>query len=307
MELKRAFIETKIKEWNDLFLLNQRFMSNFIFRGQANSEWTLRTSLERLIENHHPTPSRDKALYYIYESEMIKEFKWKFPSYEKSLIPKDNEVIEWLSIMQHFGAPTRLLDFSQSMYVALFMAMDNSFCENFSIWCINKNELNLPIFQKQIEENHVNTVSIDTLDNLAYEMANDSIVNQQVRIDRNEKIRYLFKVRPKMCNERISRQQGLFLVPSTVNVPFEEILKRYYDEENHFAVDIDDLKNWSNEQTLSQQAISVLKINIGKEDKLRLTKALHQMNITSETMYPGLDGLAKSVGRLREGLGDYKD
>lgn len=54
MELKRAFIETKIKEWNDLFLLNQKFMSNFIFRGQANSEWSLRTSLERLIENHHP-------------------------------------------------------------------------------------------------------------------------------------------------------------------------------------------------------------------------------------------------------------
>lgn len=32
---------------------------------------------------------------------------------------------------------------------------------------------------------------------------------------------------------------------------------------------------------------SVLKINIGKEDKFRLTKALHQMNITSKTMYPG--------------------
>lgn len=47
MELKRAFIETKIQEWNDLFLLNQKFMSNFIFRGQANSEWSLRTSLER--------------------------------------------------------------------------------------------------------------------------------------------------------------------------------------------------------------------------------------------------------------------
>lgn len=47
MELKHAFIETKIQEWNDLFLLNQKFMSNFIFRGQANSEWSLRTSLER--------------------------------------------------------------------------------------------------------------------------------------------------------------------------------------------------------------------------------------------------------------------
>lgn len=50
-----------------------------------------------------------------------------------------------------------------------------------------------------------------------------------------------------------------------------------------------------------------IEINIGKENKLRLTKALCQMNITSETMYPGLVGLAQSVRRLREGLGDYKD
>lgn len=172
---------------------------------------------------------------------------------------------------------------------------------------INKDELNLPIYQKYFEENHVNSVSMDTLDDMVYNMANDSIVNQQVRIDRIARPRYLFMVRPRMCNERISRQQGLFLVPSTVNVPFEDILKGYYNEENHFTVGIDDLKKWSYEKTLSQQAISVLKINIGKEDKLRLTKALHQMNITSETMYPGLDGLAKSVGILREGLGDYKD
>ena len=68
---------------------------------------------------------------------------------------------------------------------------------------------------------------------------------------------------------------------------FEDILKRYYNEENHFMVGIDDLKKWSYEKTLSQQAVSVLKINIGKEDKFRLTKALHQMNITLETMYPG--------------------
>ena len=178
---------------------------------------------------------------------------------------------------------------------------------NLTQYYINKDELNLPIFQKYIKGNQVNTVSMDALDDMVYSMANDSIANQQVRIDRIARPKYLFMVRPRICNERISRQQGLFLVPSTVNVPFEEILKRYYNEENHFMVDIDDLKNWSYEKTLSQQAISVLKINIGKEDKLRLTKALHQMNITSETMYPGLDGLAKSVGRLREGLGDYKD
>ena len=95
MKLKHAFVETKISEWNELFLLNQKFMSNFIFRGQGNSNWQLKTSLERLIENHHPSPLRDDFLAYIYETEMLKEFKWKYPSYEKNLIPQEYEYIEW--------------------------------------------------------------------------------------------------------------------------------------------------------------------------------------------------------------------
>lgn len=307
MELKRAFIETKKNEWNDLFLLNQRFLSNFIFRGQANSDWALKTSLERLIENHHPTPLRDKALYRIYEYEMLKEFKWKYPSYEKNLIPKDDEYIEWLSIMQHFGAPTRLLDFSQSIYVALFMAMDSSFCDSFSIWCLNKHILEEPIFMKYRIDNHTDSAAIEALYDMAYGMANEAIANQCVRKDKEGLKKYLFMVKPRLCNERISRQQGLFLIPSTINVSFEEILDEYYTRGNHFTVKIEDLKKWSNDRQASQQSISILKINIDKRDKLRLTKALHQMNITSETMFPGLDGLAKSVGRLREGLGDYKD
>lgn len=306
MELKNAFVETKINEWNDLFLLNQEFMSNYIFRGQGDSHWALKTSLERLIENHHPTSSRDKSLYHIYENEMIKEFKWKFPSYEKILIPKDDEYIEWLSIMQHFGAPTRLLDFSQSMYIALFMAMDNSYYDEFSIWCLNKNKLTEPLIAKYCEDNNKNSVSADQLSDLTYKMANEAIARQPLIVDNNmEKL--LFVVKPKMCNERISRQQGLFLVPSTVNVPFEDILQRYYNEDNYFTSDIEDLKNWTNSGQITKYSISVLKINIGKKEKLRLTNALNQMNITSETMYPGLEGLAKSVGILREGLGDYKD
>ena len=81
----------------------------------------------------------------------------------------------------------------------------------------------------------------------------------------------------------------------------------YYDENSHLVVDINNLIEYSNKYFSNQSAISILKINIAKEHKLRLTKALYQMNITSETMYPGLQGLAQSVRRLREGLGDYKD
>lgn len=183
MKLNKAFVETKIVEWNDLFQLNQKFMSNFIFRGQGDSKWGLKTSLERLVESRHSSLLRNDLYCHIYEWEMLKEFQWKYPSYEKNLIPQSDEYIEWLSIMQHYGAPTRLLDFSYSMYVALFMAMDNAYC--------------------------------DELENFAYSLANSSISDKIIN-----KNRWLLPVRPHLCNERISRQQGLFLVPSSIAVKY---------------------------------------------------------------------------------------
>ena len=303
MKLNKAFVETKIVEWNDLFMLNQKFMSNFIFRGQGDSNWGLKTSLERLVESHHSSLRRSDMYCHIYESEMLKEFQWKYPSYEKNLIPQNDEYIEWLSIMQHYGAPTRLLDFSYSMYVALFMAMDNAFSEEYSLWCINANVLNSSIMDEFMSQNHVKVASGDELENFAYTLANSSISDTYIA-DKNS---WLLPVRPHLCNERISRQQGLFLVPSSICVPFAEILKSYYDSSLHLEISMSELIKWSNLPSLSPTAISILKINIGKENKLRLTKALCQMNITSETMYPGLVGLAQSVRRLREGLGDYKD
>lgn len=302
MKLKKAFVETKIVEWNDLFMLNQKFMSNFIFRGQGDSKWGLKTSLERLVESHHSSLLRNDLYCHIYEWEKLKEFQWKYPSYEKNLIPQSDEYIEWLSIMQHYGAPTRLLDFSYSMYVALFMAMDNAYSDEYSLWCVNTNVLNSSIMDELMAQKQVKAATCDELENFAYSLANSSISDKI--IDKN---RWLLPVRPHLCNERISRQQGLFLVPSSITVSFEEILKTYYNKDLYLELPMSKLIEWSNLPSLSQTEISILKINIGKENKLRLTKALYQMNITSETMYPGLVGLAQSVRRLREGLGDYKD
>ena len=41
MRIEKAYITTEIEHWNDIFRLNQRFMSNFVFRGQGNTEWGL--------------------------------------------------------------------------------------------------------------------------------------------------------------------------------------------------------------------------------------------------------------------------
>lgn len=139
--IQRAYIVTELEHWNDIFRLNQRFMSNFVFRGQGNAEWPLSTSLARMVESHHPN-YLDKLMPAVYEQEMMDDFQWKYPSYEKTHIPAKDEAIEWLSLMQHYGSPTRMLDFSYSMYIALFMAIDGSFHQKSAIWALNKHVLN---------------------------------------------------------------------------------------------------------------------------------------------------------------------
>ena len=80
--VKNLIITTCLEQWNDLMLLDQKFLNKFIFRGQADASWELATSIERMVRLHTPHYV-DKALPAIYESDMLSEFKWKYPLYEK--------------------------------------------------------------------------------------------------------------------------------------------------------------------------------------------------------------------------------
>ena len=90
-----------------------------------------------------------EGVWHKLESQMMNDFKWKYPSYEKGRIPEEYESIEWLSLMQHYGSPTRMLDFSNSLYVALFMALDGSSSDKYAIGAINKN-----IIKGRLEEKY---------------------------------------------------------------------------------------------------------------------------------------------------------
>ena len=55
-----------------------------------------------------------------------------------SIAPAENEKVEWLALMQHYGAPTRLLDWTNSAYVALHFALNNrKSTEDCAVWAID--------------------------------------------------------------------------------------------------------------------------------------------------------------------------
>lgn len=89
----------------------------FLFRGQYDPEWTLRTGFDRAFSKLHKT--RRQAVH----TELINEYKKQL----KRLTPDDAEQYELpdeeiVARGQHYTLPTRFLDWTESPYIAAFFA-----------------------------------------------------------------------------------------------------------------------------------------------------------------------------------------
>ena len=130
----------KISSWKDFIDLTSMIEKrNFwVFRGHSDWNWDLKTTIERAAED---LGIRFDMLPKL-EQGMIHKFKRQYAHFSQDK-PEDDDYIEWLSIMQHYGSPTRLLDFTYSIYVALFFAVENSRVDqDGAIWGIDSNWLN---------------------------------------------------------------------------------------------------------------------------------------------------------------------
>jgi len=94
----------------------------FLFRGQGNASWSLQTSFDRAFREY-PAAKRKKI-----EKTLMDSFQEWLESDSFLHDAADNEIV-LRAIAQHYGLPTRLLDWSDSPYVAAFFAFNGHFRE----------------------------------------------------------------------------------------------------------------------------------------------------------------------------------
>jgi hypothetical protein len=85
------------------------------FRGEGDADWRLRPKLYR-----DPQPTRDIG---ILDDEFRQEFMVRAPSLSPE---RPQNSWDWYFLMQHSGALTRLLDWTESALIALYFAVRNA-------------------------------------------------------------------------------------------------------------------------------------------------------------------------------------
>ena len=206
------------------------------------------------------------GLHAEYESVYLSKFKSKaFPYLDQISLRSGAEGTgaywEWLFLMQHYGIPTRLMDWSEDALVALIFAIDLEATEeemsnDAAVWCLNPVQLNTAFtFHDYYPEGYIPNIQ----EKGVYEM-----FGPQKNPFQNKKPAAVYS---PINSPKIIVQRGTFMVfPYTVPM-----------------VDMKDLSD-------SYQYL--FKIVIAKEFRASLTEQLRRYGITKAQLMPELKSIA---------------
>lgn len=90
--------------------------TGWIFRGHSSCRWPLKAGVHRLSEVHDANLDQIVA----YERSLLSEFKRRARIFLQSRPSSD---WEWMVLAQHFGLPTRILDWTVNPLIGLFFAV----------------------------------------------------------------------------------------------------------------------------------------------------------------------------------------
>jgi hypothetical protein len=232
----------------------QTLHPKWLFRGQTDSEWTLKPSFTRIATKREL--DRTQAL------QLEREAVNKFSISGSKLLPLEYTIdltlsrfksqdgagldfMGWFVVMQHYGAPTRTLDWSCSPWAALYFA------------CCERHELNGALWVADFAKvmKYAETVLPNMKDFVP-------AMTQPTAPD------ILVFAMAYNTNQRIESQQARFSVCTNPLADHLPVLEK---------------------------AGALEKIEIPKELKPSIMIELNQMNISAKTLFPGIDGLGRSI------------
>ncbi len=230
----------------------RRFRAQLAYRGLSNAAYDLSTSLMRLGDG-----------YARLEKHLLRNFR-KYA--HRDAVPNDSNW-NWLTMAQHHGLPTRLMDWTFSPYVAMHFATANpeAFAIDGVIWAVDyvKVHASLPTaLRRELQQEGADLFTVEMLDRVA--PAIDGLTH--VRHDP-----FLLFLEPPSIDDRVVNQYALL---SVMSGPTERVDTWLAERPEFFARYI-----------------------IPAKLKWEIRDKLDQANVTERVLFPGLDGLSTWLKR----------
>ena len=240
------------------------------FRGQSDEKWTLRPSMYRiwneLYENsnsNHKIQILKQALIQEYNSiEYFQQRAFKHLDIARTMERKlsDDTMGEWLALMQHYHAPTRLLDWTASFYVALYFAAQDDRTDG-AVW------LFYPLDIEDDTENASNDLSLEDAGKV---FANrDNFI--EYGLDAPREVQTFDS---KIKTDRIISQRSIFTV------------SRFLFSDHAFDL---------GKILFHSGKVPLTKFVIPKTFKKAIRSHLCKLNLTSETLFLSIESIGATI------------
>ena len=271
-----AWTTVPIESWSQLTEMFEKMdygrpsSRTFLFRGQSKEEWNLIHTLSRLLKTS--SAFRDDNIWATnIEQESYGRFVAQAHYFlDPSSLPDERSLLAWWALMQHYGAPTRLLDWTASPYIAAYFAVVDDLESPGAIWAFDASVV--------IDESIEPSVSE---------------VYKSFRSDRNSRRVFwesnipelIYPYMLKKHHVRITTQQGAFTVCGTIPSDHGQSLDKSigHGVQGH-----------------------ELKFIIPPTLKINFLRNLMRMNITANSLFPGLDGLGQSIKEFTQIEASYR-
>lgn len=272
IELENLLInpEVKIDDISTLISITSLLNNKVIFRGQSNKEWEITPSIFRNgwdIEN---------------EKELYKDIQqWNHDKFSSK------DFIENICNMQHYGIPTRFIDWTTNPLYALYFAISSKTYKDsdgkiFCIECKNIHDSESDVYNELKEFLSHRYKSCNSLDKNKND--NEAILTRAIR----EKSRHVF-IKTKYYNDRIRNQQGIFstYIDMKSNEAESIIVKAIEDiTQNILRLLKRDIKNYTIDTTLDNGLKRILRNersqDIAVEKIKKLIKIKYRLNNTDK-------------------------
>ena len=283
-------------------------LPEWVYRGQSNSEWGLKSSFERQFGC-----GADENDLRLIERKSMETFR-KLMSCECAGM----DDAELLAYMQHYGVPTRMLDFTRSPLIALYFALPEACCKRdvgaFAVWATNLNAVN-SLYDKEARMNaalkavegqrHVHAAEADcTRANNAMRMHQEREVFKMVLRDDETGLHIRERVPMAVYdalspNARMKAQDGLFLSSTKLSHSFEQSFYEWkYFERGEFEAEALALsKIFCNRCVLPDYLANAdaFKFEFPVSMRSEAKSYLEMANVKPSVLFPDFEGAAREV------------